>query len=117
MSKIRNFYQSAFTLSRILLNTLFAEVISPARTVKEYLPAVEISECPASCRTTWMGNWPAQLVNEHSRKRFSIGKTLISGLLQKSSYFYKTRNGARVGDLYMSLIHTHSAKLGAGSVN
>ena len=25
---------------------------------------------------------------------------------RKNSLFYKTRNGARVGDLYMSLIHT-----------
>lgn len=27
-------------------------------------------------------------------------------LHRKNAYFYKTRNGARVGDLYMSLIHT-----------
>jgi len=27
-------------------------------------------------------------------------------LHRKNSYFYKTRNGARVGDLFMSLIHT-----------
>ena len=27
-------------------------------------------------------------------------------LHRKNSYFYKTQNGARVGDLYMSLIHT-----------
>ena len=27
-------------------------------------------------------------------------------LHRKNSLFYKTRNGARVGDLYMSLIHT-----------
>ena len=25
---------------------------------------------------------------------------------RKNSYFYKTQNGARVGDLFMSLIHT-----------
>ena len=27
-------------------------------------------------------------------------------LHRKNSYFYKTQNGARVGDLFMSLIHT-----------
>jgi hypothetical protein len=27
-------------------------------------------------------------------------------LLRKNSYFYKTENGARVGDVFMSLIHT-----------
>ena len=27
-------------------------------------------------------------------------------LHRKNAYFYKTENGARVGDLYMSLIHT-----------
>jgi hypothetical protein len=27
-------------------------------------------------------------------------------LLRKNSYFYKTENGARVGDAFMSLIHT-----------
>ena len=27
-------------------------------------------------------------------------------LHRKNSYFYKTENGARVGDLFMSLIHT-----------
>jgi transposase len=27
-------------------------------------------------------------------------------LHRKNSYFYKTRNGARVGDIYMSLIYT-----------
>jgi len=27
-------------------------------------------------------------------------------LHRKNSLFYKTRNGARMGDLYMSLIHT-----------
>jgi transposase len=27
-------------------------------------------------------------------------------LHRKNAYFYKTRNGAAVGDLYMSLIHT-----------
>ena len=27
-------------------------------------------------------------------------------LHRKNSLFYKTRNGARVGDLFMSLIHT-----------
>jgi transposase len=27
-------------------------------------------------------------------------------LHRKNAYFYKTRNGARIGDLFMSLIHT-----------
>ncbi len=36
----------------------------------------------------------------------------IAILHRKNSYFYKTENGARVGDLYMSLIHTcHLSKV------
>ncbi len=33
----------------------------------------------------------------------ALKKTIIN---RKNAYFYKTREGARIGDLYMSLIHT-----------
>jgi len=36
-----------------------------------------------------------------------VERTLKKAILhRKNSYFYKTQNGARVGDIYMSLIHT-----------
>ena len=37
----------------------------------------------------------------------AVERALKKAILhRKNSYFYKTRNGARVGDIYMSLIHT-----------
>ena len=46
----------------------------------------------------------------HSKSKASDGcecalkKALLN---RKNAYFYKTQRGARVGDLYMSLIHTY----------
>jgi len=40
--------------------------------------------------------------------RVALGSDPFSGAIlhRKNAYFYKTQNGARVGDLFMSLIHT-----------
>ena len=57
-----------------------------------------------AARTKWIRGppaWHADLI--HIPTQLRLGESLPN---RKNSLFYKTLNGARVGDLFMSLIHS-----------